>query len=486
MAGRRAAPGVTEPSAPPADVEREALNWLFRFADWERGVGWNKDAAPDEAWKLGRTRALLDLAGAPDRDLRIVHIAGTKGKGSTAAYLESIARAAGWRTGLYTQPHLHRYRERIRLDGKLIDAGTFARQVDGLRDLVRRLGESHPDAGAPTTFELTTVLAVLAFAEAAVDVTIVEVGLGGRLDATNALDTDLSVITPIGLDHQQILGRTLAAIASEKAGIIRVRQRVVSARQRAAAARVVEARCRELEAPLEIVPPLRAHRSGTADAGDVSVPLSTGEVVTATLGLAAPGQRPAAHQRQNAAVAVAAAEALRPHGLPLTASAIQRGLAETWLPARQEIVSQRPSIVVDAAHNVDSARALAATLRQLTTAPIWLVLGMLGDKDAGTVARILARQAAGGIVARPASPRGLPAADLARAWRAVTDVPVEEAPSVAAAVERARERAGSDGAVVVAGSFVTAAEARAALGLEGVLTYEDHLTRLGRMSRAES
>jgi folylpolyglutamate synthase/dihydropteroate synthase len=261
---------------------------------------------------------------------------------------------------------------------------------------------------------------------------------------------------------------------------------MVSARQRAAAARVIEARCQELGALLEIVPPLRAGRSRSSGERELSVPISTGEVVSATLGLVRPGQRPAAHQRQNAAVGVAAAEALRRHGLPLDVASVQRGLAEAWLPARQEIVSEGPLIVVDAAHNVDSARALAATLGQMAAGPIWLVLGMLGDKDAGAVARILAKHAVGAIAAMPASPRGLPAADLARAWRAVTEVPVEEAPSVAVAVERARERAGAEGAVVVAGSFVTAAEARTALGLQDVLTYDDHMAWLGRMSRAES
>src|SRR3954447_5303314 len=189
--------GETAAGAAVAGRERAALAWLHGFSDWERGVGWNRDAAPEEVWKLGRTRALLDLAGSPDQKLPIVHVAGTKGKGSTVTYLEAIVRAAGWRTVAYTQPHLHTFRERIRVDGQPIEPARLADGVDRLRGLVEQLAERHPDAGAPTTFELTTALAVLAAAEARVDLLIAEVGLGGRLDATNALDTDLAIITLI-------------------------------------------------------------------------------------------------------------------------------------------------------------------------------------------------------------------------------------------------------------------------------------------------
>jgi folylpolyglutamate synthase/dihydropteroate synthase len=169
--------------------------------------------------------------------------------------------------------------------------------------------------------------------------------------------------------------------------------------------------------------------------------------------------------------------------LPLTSAAVERGLAEAWLPGRQEIVSDRPLILVDAAHNVDSARALVETLSRLPDRGPWLVLGMLRDKDVRAMLRILTPHVSGAVVAAPASPRALAAADLAAAWRSVSVLPVEESATVAAAVERARERAGPDGGIAVAGSFVTAAEARAALGLSKVLTYEDHRAWLGRISR---
>lgn len=459
--------------SPPADAttarERQALAWLYRFSDWERGVGWSRDAAPDEVWKLGRTRALLDLAGAPDRRLKIVHVAGTKGKGSTVAYLEAIVQAAGWRAGAYTQPHLHSFRERIRLDGRPVDPERFVAAVDRLQDLVGRLAKAHPNAGAPTTFELTTALAVLLFERAGVDVALVEVGLGGRLDATNALKTDLAVLATIGLDHRQILGSTLAEIAAEKAGIVRPNQPVVSATQRPAARGVIAERCRTLEAGVRFVPPLRPRRAHGSD-GEVVGRLATGERYVARLGLTTLLEGIGEHQRQNAALAVAAAEALVPFGLPLSARAVEAGLRDAWLPARMELVALRPRVLVDAAHNVDSARALADELALWRTRPRWLVLGILRDKDATAILRVLLPLADGVVVVTPTSPRALPVESLAGLVRAIAPLEPLRASSVGAALALARTRAGRDGAVVVAGSFATAGEARAALRLEGVVT----------------
>jgi dihydrofolate synthase/folylpolyglutamate synthase len=451
--------------------EREALAWLYRFSDWERGVGWSRDAAPEEEWKLGRTRALLDLAGAPDRELRIVHVAGTKGKGSTIAYLEAIVRAAGWRTGAYTQPHLHAFRERIRLDGRPVDAERFVAGVDRLRGLVDRLTEQHPEAGAPTTFELTTVLAILLFAEAGVDLAIVEVGLGGRLDATNALDTDLAVIARIGLDHRQILGRTLAEIAGEKVAIARPGQRVLSAQQRPSARAVIAAHCRRVGAVLQVVRPLQVVRGAASD-GEVRGRLADGQRFEAHLGLATLLEGVGEHQRQNAALAVAAAESLVAEGLPLTATSVEEGLGGAWLPARLELARLRPRVLIDAAHNVDSAWALADELRRWRNRPLWLVLGILRDKDAAAIVRVLLPLADGVVVVTPTSPRALAAEALAAASRKVADLEVVVASSVGAGIKAARRRAGKDGAVAVSGSFATASEARVALGLEGVVTAE--------------
>ena len=445
-----------------------ALAWLLSFSDWERGVGWNPDAAPDEQWKLGRTRALLDLAGAPDRRLRTVLVAGTKGKGSTAAFLESMARAGGWRTGLYSQPHLHSYRERIALDGRPISPGRFAALADRLRPLVERFQVEHPRAGQPTTFELTTVLAVLAFAEADVNLQVLEVGLGGRLDATNAVDPLLSVITPIGLDHTQILGATIDLIAREKAGIVRPNGVVVSARQRPAARREIAARCREVGARCRFVAPLATERSGTAttDVGGGQYALVRlrpgGPPVPVSLGLIG------AHQRQNAAVALAAAGELTRHGFTLDAAAVRTGFAATHLPGRVEVVAGRPMTVVDGAHNPDSAAALARALLDLGFArPRWFVLGILRDKDARAILGALQPLVDGVVAVAPASPRALPADRLADVCRRAGILTVVTAAGVEAGLRCAREAAGPSGTVVATGSFAVVSEARAALGLAG-------------------
>src|SRR6266851_3241367 len=232
---------------------RAALEWLFSLADQERGVGWNPRASPEEQWKLGRTRALLDIANSPDRTLKIALVAGTKGKGSTCAMLASILGAAGLRCGLYTKPHLQSYRERIRIDGTAITGGAFAEAVRRMQGYVARLPDA---AGEPTTFEVTTALALDEFVRQGCEVAVVEVGLGGRLDATNATDPFVSVITSISYDHTAILGRTLGAIANEKAGIMRHGRPALLAQQRPAAMAGLRRACRALGARCAVVPPM--------------------------------------------------------------------------------------------------------------------------------------------------------------------------------------------------------------------------------------
>lgn len=438
---------------------RRALEWLFRFSDWERGVGWNSAASPDDQWKLGRTRVLLDLAGGPDRSLRCVLIAGTKGKGSTAAMLAAILGAAGWRTGLYSQPHLHSYRERVQVGGRPIEPGRFAALVERLRPLVDQLGARFPEAGRPTTFELTTVLALLWFAEAGAELAVLEVGLGGRLDATNAVDPVLSVITTIGFDHTQILGDSLEEIAREKAGIIRGGRPVISARQRPAARRTILERCHELGSACRFVGPLRADGSWSSDGAAVA---RFGRSRPFGVQLAMRG----VHQRQNAAVAIAAAGKLAAHGLALTPDVVRAALAATRLPGRFEVVAGSPTWVLDAAHNGDSAAALARTLNEAGLGrPRWLVLGILRDKDAPAVVRPLVRAVDGVIVTAPSSPRALSADALAEICRWVGVRTVTTASSVAEGMDQARETVGFQGTVVVTGSFSTVSDARVALGL---------------------
>lgn len=426
-----------------ADAEREALAWLFGFADQERGVGWNPAASPDEHWKLGRTRTLLDLAGAPDRAMRCVLVAGTKGKGSTAALLASILSAAGVRAGLYTQPHLQVYRERVRVDGAMIAPDAFAEAVDRCRRHVDRLRAVSPEAGPPTTFELTTALALDHFARAGCQVAVLEVGLGGRLDATNAVEPALSVVTSISRDHTAILGTTLKAIATEKAGILRPGRLGLLAEQRPSAARALARCCRRTGACCRVVPPLETTREDGEPRGTSL--LSVGR-----------------HQRQNAALAVAAARVL---AAPPDA-AIRHGLARLRWPGRFEVVDGRPPVVLDGAHNDASAAALARTLGAFARGrPIHLVLGMQADKDARALLRPLLPLAASVVATATVGRRALPPADVARVSRqlgARTAVVVSEPEE---AIERARLLAGAGGLVCVTGSLALVGRARTILGL---------------------
>jgi dihydrofolate synthase/folylpolyglutamate synthase len=408
---------------------QDPVSWLFSLADQERGVGWNPRASADSQWKLGRTRALLDLAGAPDRQLRIALIAGTKGKGSTSAMLASILDAAGVHCGLYTKPHLQAYRERIRVDGQALSEEGLAEEVERFRQLSGRLP---PEAGEPTTFEVTTALALNAFVRARCSVAVVEVGLGGRLDATNATEPDLSVITSISYDHTAILGRTLGAIAREKAGILRNGRPALLAQQRPAAMHALRAACRELGADCRVVAPL-----------DHDVSLA------------------GAHQRQNAALAVEAARTLVPD---IRQEAIELGLRRLCWPGRFEIVGARPPIVLDGAHNGASATALAETLRAYARGrSVSLVVGINRDKDARAVLRPLLSLAGRVWCTQTVdSVRALPADELARACRRLDADPVAE-PNLALALRAAA--ADGDGVTCVTGSLMLVGQARAALGV---------------------
>jgi dihydrofolate synthase/folylpolyglutamate synthase len=413
-------------------VEEAALAWLYSLADQERGVGWNPRASPDEQWKLGRTRALLDLAGAPDRSLKIALVAGTKGKGSTSAMLASIVGAAGVRSGLYTKPHLQSYRERIRVDGAVISPEAFAAAGRRMQGYVAKLPA---EAGEPTTFEVTTALALDEFARQQCELAVVEVGLGGRLDATNATDPAVSVITSISYDHTAILGRTLGAIAREKAGIMRPGRPALLAEQRPAAMEALRATCREIGAACEVVAPL-----------EHDVPLA-GE-----------------HQRQNAALAIAAARAL---GAEVDTDLIARALRRLRWPGRFEVLDGDPPIVLDGAHNGASAEALAQTLKEFAGGrPIELVVGINRDKDARAVLRPLLPLASAVWATEAAdNARALSAMELAKLCGALgvtAHIPTNLTEGLQAATEAGRTRGG---VVCVTGSLMLVGQARATLGL---------------------
>jgi dihydrofolate synthase/folylpolyglutamate synthase len=432
---------------------------------------------------LGVTRHLLALLGNPERRLAAVHVGGTNGKGSTAAFTEALLRAAGHRVGLYTSPHLVRFEERIRVDGREISADEVVRGVAELRALLdARPVPERAAARSPTFFEFTTALALAHFARAGVDFAVVEVGLGGRLDATNALSPRVSVITNIDMDHVEQLGGTLEAIAHEKLGIVKPGVPLATAERRPALlARFVET-CVAAEAPLHVL------AEGPAGASALPVPppwvarRTDGTIAYRGLGLELDGVRvglAGAHQADNAGLALLAAECLGPSALPGDPGAIARALAETRWPGRLEQVGHRPRVVLDGAHNAAGMRALVRALgEEYRYDRLIAVVSVMGDKDVDTMLGLLAPLVSVFIATRASVARAADPARLAAAARRVRPtaereakpggrvVPlprVHTAPDLPRALELALREAGADDLVLVTGSLFTVGEARARL-----------------------
>jgi dihydrofolate synthase/folylpolyglutamate synthase len=415
-------------------AERHALERLLHYGDPLRGPGWNPRSPPDPRLNVQRVRILLDAAASPDLAMTCVLAAGTKGKGSTAAFLASILAAAGVRAGLFTSPHLQSWRERIRVDGVAIRPAAFAESVEYALGHVPALWRAGPRLGDPSAFELLVVAALSHFARERCTVAVLEVGLGGRYDATNAVDPAISIVTSIGLDHVSILGGTLDRIALEKAGVMRARRPALLAQQAPRAARALARACRDVGAECRTVRPL-------------------GPAVK--LGISG------SHQRQNAALARAAALELRKAGHTIEDRAIGLGLRRVRWPARFEILRGRPTIVLDGAHTKESTAALAATIRR--TFPgrrIRLVFGCTSDRDPSVVAGPLLRLSASIHATAATGPRAMPAKQVA----AALDAAGAHA-RVGDALAEARTTASGGDVVCVTGSMALVGEARAALGL---------------------
>ncbi len=434
----------------------EALRYLSERSGYDRGFVAN----PFEREGIGleRTAWILRAVGNPERRYPSVHIAGTKGKGSTAACLASVLAAAGYRVGLYTSPHLHTFRERIQIAGRPIDPELFADLTAELATANAALLAERPDWGEATAFELATALALLAFARAAVDVAVVEVGLGGRLDATNVLLPEVAAITSISYDHTQILGNTLAEIAREKAGIIKPGRPVVSAPQPSEAEAVIARLAVERGAAL-----LRGGRDWTVEGIPARFSFRGPGGGLRNLRLALRG----AHQVENAGVALAVVQLLRERGLSIPEAAVRSGLAEVWWPGRLEVLRERPLVVVDGAHNVDSAERLAQALRaEFTWRRLVVILGIARDKDIPGIVRALAPLADEVIAVASHSPRAAaPERILAAVGEVMPNIPAHATGSVAAALHAARGRAQPDDLILLTGSLYAVAEARETLGL---------------------
>lgn len=426
----------------------EATEYLFGL----RRFGWRPGLATIER--------LLALVGDPQAGLSCLHIGGTNGKGSTAAILNSICLAAGWRTGLYTSPHLLSFTERIRVDGVPIGEGEIVSLTERLKALATR--HFAPEATQPpkvssphpTFFEMTTAMAFLYFRQRPVDLAVIEVGLGGRLDATNVIRPRVAAITNIALEHQEYLGRTPAEIAREKAGIIKAGVPVVTGATGEALTVIAEAATR-LGAPLTVVPESYGwaiRESGFArQIFDLRGPGGQREGLSIPLA--------GRHQVENAVLAIAVADTLRDQGHTLDEDVIRRGLAEAKWPGRLQVVQDRPRIVLDGAHNPAGAKVLAAFLAERRTeyGRLVLVFGVLRDKDWRTMLAEIGPLADEIVLTQPPTPRAADPADLLPVAQEFGRV--STAYDLAEALRLARASAREEDMILVTGSLYTVAAA---------------------------
>ncbi|MFI5457110.1 MAG: bifunctional folylpolyglutamate synthase/dihydrofolate synthase [Isosphaerales bacterium] len=443
---------------------QERLDYLYGRLNYE----WLGMPGAGSELRLSRMRRLLRRMGDPHLDLRIIHVAGTKGKGSTAAMLAAALTASGVRTGLYCSPHLHRLEERFNIDGNSASPSELVELVDEVREAIDQLEQDDSRLGqlGSTFFEITTAMALLYFARRHVGAVVLEVGMGGRLDSTNVVHPVLSIITSISFDHTRQLGYTLASIATEKAGILKRGRPAVSGVRDAEACQAIRRvadrrRCRLFEAGVDFwydaiapEPPLTRPTTGfvrartwRTDWGRLSLPL---------LG---------PHQAHNAAVALAGLDLLaEAHpSLAVTRDDVVRGFAALRLPARVEVLGQDPWLVIDGAHNAASAAALAETLHTcFPPARRTLIFGTSREKDLNGQLQALIPCFDTVIATRYIeNPRSVPPEAIVAAVFELTGHSARTAADPAEALDLAYRLAGSDSLICVTGSLFLAAEARA-------------------------
>ena len=413
-------------------TEQEAISYLHSLGRLGPAAG------------LARITRLMELLGNPQKELRFVHVAGTNGKGSTCAMTASILRKAGYRTGLYISPYIVTFRERIQLDGEMIPPEELAWAVERVQAAAEQM---RAEGTPPVEFEAVTATALLWYAKAKADVVVLEVGLGGRFDATNVIPCTLcTVITPIGLDHTELLGDTLAAIAGEKCGIIKEGGVTVTATQDPEALAVIMETCARRGNPL-----ISGNRQAVRVLGEdfTGTRLQYGEL---ELTLPLLGD----YQVDNCVTAVETARLLNRRGLTVPDQAIVEGIAAVRWPARMELLQQEPFVLLDGAHNQAGAEALARSLTRLGAGKATMICGMLADKDwHGAVSRFLpfAQEL---LAVTPQSPRALPAEKLA-AFAREEGVPARPCADGREAWRLAREKGTP---VIICGSLYLAAELR--------------------------
>ncbi|NLE44067.1 MAG: bifunctional folylpolyglutamate synthase/dihydrofolate synthase [Chloroflexi bacterium] len=427
----------------------EAIAYLHRLTDYEKT---RIERYTPETLDLTRVERLLTILGNPHTQFPTLHIAGTKGKGSTAAMCEACLRAAGYRTGFYTSPHLHTFRERIQVAGRLIEREEVVDLVEEIRSII----DSIPGL---TTFEAITALAFVYFARCSVDIAVVEVGLGGRLDATNVVTPEISVITSLSLDHTYLLGDTLAEIAYEKAGIIKPGIPVVCAPQPIEALEVIESISQERSSPLSVIGRDWSVKPGHTSLDGQSLQINRmdngvsdfdGDYWIPLLGR---------YQLENAATAVAALDALRARGFEIPVEAVRMGLSQVYWPGRLEIISRDPVVVVDCAHNPYSVQMLRQAVEELFPDMRWvLIFGASADKSIREMLVTLLPLSDYVIVTRSEHPRAatpMELADIVAELGSGAEVSV----NVRKAIQRGLAVMPAGGGLLVTGSIFVVADA---------------------------
>ena len=423
-----------------------ALDYILSFADYER------EPRSAVVFDLRRMEMLLEKLSNPQAGAIPIHVAGTKGKGSTAVMIASILTRAGYKTGLYTSPHIHDFTERIQMDRVPITKDEFARLVEVMKPQVEAVNKFGV-FGQLTTFELLTVLAFAYFRDRGVDFQVLETGMGGRLDATNVVEPGVCVITSISLDHTDVLGNTLAQIAVEKTGIIKPGSVVVSSPQPPEVMTVIEGVCREQAAKLvKVGSDVSWERKAFSNEGQ-SFQLKglTGEY---NLSLTLLGE----YQLENASTAVAAVETLAERGVVVGAENIASGLMQVRWLGRLQVLRQKPWFIVDCAHNAYSAKRLAEALKQhFDFDQAVLILGVSSDKDVAGIVSELTPLAGTVIVTSTQHPRALESATLAAQFPK-QGITTEVAGNVSSAVDLALARAKAGDLICATGSIFVVAE----------------------------
>ncbi len=434
---------------------QQALDYIYSFVDYEKAPKLRYNSAN---YDLRRMEELLARLGNPHRVARSVHIAGTNGKGSVAAMVASALTVSGYTTGLYTSPHLHTVNERIRVGDRLISDEELVTLVEKLKPEVEAVNQK-ATYGRLTTFELLTALAFAYFRLKGVDFQVVEVGLGGRLDATNIVNPEVCIITSISLDHTDILGNSLTELAAEKAGIIKPGCIVVVSPQSDEAAQVIEKTCLRCGAELVRVGYDVIWQGLSSDLNQQLLQVK-GKLGSYKLSIPLLGH----YQLENAATAVAALEALARKGVNISRNSIIDGLAQVNWPGRLQIVSHHPLIVVDGAHNPDSARKLKQSLEQYffktyaSPDQAILVIGLSSDKDAAGIVSELVPLFDKVIITCSRHPRAMAPA-LLKAEFTKYEVETQVVDNVPTALSRALALAGDRGFICITGSLFVVAEA---------------------------